>query len=146
MSKNRNRRKEQTTGVKNVGQLDQDRSRVKSALPEVITTDEDYIDNDTSIPETDEDVKPSEITQEAMINQVTDQMALLTLAKDTIEKQEQLLNLLQIDSATLVDGIQRIAQRNVEKPDETITGILEVIGEYFNSEDYKKQVELLKEM
>ena len=129
-----------------MGQLDQDRTPARSALPEVITTDEDYIDNDTSIPETDEDVKPSEITQDGLISQVSDQMALLTLAKDTIEKQEQLLNLLQIDSATLVDGIQRIAQRNVEKPDETITGILEVIGEYFNSEDYKKQVELLKEM
>lgn len=151
INRSRNAKKQQTAGVKKVGELDLNRKEIKSALPdEIITTDEDYIDNDTNIHpeldypllELDADGNAVNVDVKAEVDQ---HMALLQLAKETIEKQEELLDLLRVDSATLVDGVQRIASHNASKPDLVITGILEVIAEYFNSEDYKRQIALLKE-
>ena len=152
INRSRNAKKQQTAGVKKVGELDLNRKEIKSALPdEIITTDEDYIDNDTTIhPESDDSLLELDANGNAVnvdVKAEVDQhMALLQLAKETIQKQEELLDLLRVDSATLVDGIQRIANHNASKPDLVITGILEVIAEYFDSEDYKKQVALIKEM
>lgn len=122
------------SGVKKVGELDQFKE-FKSALPDEGSgeNNEPYIEEEDGL-------------AAAVGTEAEEHMALLLMAKDTIEKQEKLLNLLRVDSATLIDGIQRIAKHNAEKPNETITRVLEVLSEYFSSEDYKKQVALLKEI